>query len=315
MKRFLGCFFVGLLTMMSVVYGAEREVVFLREKEVVLQNKPIHRDGKWMVSLDDLERLTDTHATESGNTIVFRKPIALDGVELKRDVVAHFMNDGTMLEKADGSYQMLESFEFRMDDMLYLPCRDYAEALGFEVQWSWNQEKEYIQLLGIKMPDVTLNVVYDAKDDKVSGVIKNMEPQTFLYGGDFSIERKTEFGWEEVKGAGPIDIDDVGYHMNAKRHYFEDGITNIEYQVHTELPAGEYRMCLPFSYTYYIKSEYVDYLNQKIENGDLCDLDWNYYYSTHWGKPDFYFEGEGIKSTYDWQKITNYILYGGFKVE
>lgn len=297
----------------TMAFAAEQRVTFMRENEITLQNPPIKKNGKWMVSLEDLELLTGTQAVEGKDSIAFQKSVVLAGVELERNAAAYFQKDGTLLEEANGSYRKLNATEFRQGDILYLPCRDYVEAIGYDVQWfKWNGD--CIMLHGREMPELTLKVEYDAKTNRIQGEIENQEPQAFLYGEEFTIERKTESGWEYVEEAEPRDINAVGYTMCAKREG-NDGITRITYCMSTKLPTGEYRMGIPFSYTYYIQSMYTDYLNQKIKENDLNDIDWNYYYSTKWGKPDFYFDGAGVMSTTDLQRTTNYALYGTFTVE
>ena len=302
----------------TTAFAAEQKATFIRENEITLQNPPIKKNGKWMVSLEDLERLTGTQATEEKDSVFFHKSVGLTGVELGKDAVAYFQKDGTLLEEANGSYRKLNATEFRQGDILYLPCRDYAEAIGYEVTWDW-LEGDCIRLHGREMPAITLYVEYDAKTNQVQGRIQNEEPQSFLYGVEFTVERKTESDWERVKEAEPQDIDDVGYTMYAKREG-EDGITNIAYQMHTKLSAGKYRIGIPFSYIYYIQGDRVDYINKKVKEGSLGGRDWDLYYSTKWGKPDFYFDGagifdDGIKSTIEQRRTTKYTLYSTFTVE
>lgn len=294
----------------------------MRESEVALQNPqnpPIKKDGKWMVSLEDLERLTGTQAVEGKDSIVFRKAVVSTGVALEGEVTAYFQKDGTLLQAANGSYRKLQKTEFRQGDILYLPCRDYAEAIGYEVQW-FLFDGDCILLRGQKeMPELTLSVEYDANKNQLQGKIENREPQLFLYGEEFTIERKTENGWERVKKAEPGDIDDYGLTMSAKRAG-EDGITDISYQMRTKLTAGEYRIGIPFSYTYFLKGNRVNYISQKVKENSLGDRDWDIYYSTKWGKPDFYFDGAGIfddgfKSTTELKRTTKYTLYSTFTVE
>ena len=164
-----------------------------------------------------------------------------------------------------------------------------------------------------------MNVEYDANRNEVQGRIQNEESQSFLYGAEFTIERKTENCWERVKKAEPGDIDDYGLTMSAKRAG-EDGITDISYRMRTKLTAGEYRIGIPFSYTYFLKGNRVNYISQKVKENSLGDRDWDIYYSTKWGKPDFYFDGAGIfddgfKSTTELKRTTKYTLYSTFTVE
>ena len=301
----------------ATAFAAEQKVTFMRESEAVLQNpqnQPIKKDGKWMISLEDLERLTGTQAVEGKDSIVFRKAVAPTGVALEGEATAYFQKDGTLLQEVNGSYRKLQKTEFRQGDTLYLPCRDYAEAIGYEVQW-FLLDGDCILLRGQKeMPELTLSVEYDANKNQLQGKIENREPQLFLYGEEFTIERKTENGWERVKKAEPQDINDCAFMMYAKREE-TDGITNIAYRVHSKLPAGEYRIGIPFSYIYYIQGRQVDYINQKLKENNLQPEDGDLYYSTRWGEPAFYFNGQGVMSTTEVQRTTDYTVYGTFTVE
>ena len=306
------------VAMGTTAFAAEHKVKFFRENEITLQNPPVKKNGKWMVSLEDLERLTGTQATEEKDSITFHKSVGLTGVEFGKDAVAYFREDGTLLEGVNGSYRKMDAAAFREGNILYLPCRDYAEAIGYEVDW-YSLDGDNILLRAKGVPEVTLNVEYDANKNEVRGKIQNEEPQSFTYGAEFTIERKTENGWERVKEAEPRDIDDYALTMHAKREG-DDGITNIAYRVRTKLSAGEYRIGIPFSYTYFIQGDRVDYISQKVEENSLGDEDWELYYSTKWGKPDFYFDGEGIsddgvKGAIEQRRRTNYTLYGTFTVE
>lgn len=301
----------------ATAFAAEQKVTFMRESEAVLQNPqnpPIKKDGKWMISLEDLERLTGTQAVEGKDSIVFRKAVAPTGVALEGEATAYFQKDGTLLQEVNGSYRKLQKTEFRQGDTLYLPCRDYAEAIGYEVQW-FLLDGDCILLRGQKeMPELTLSVEYDANKNQLQGKIENREPQLFLYGEEFTIERKTENGWERMKKAEPQDINDCAFMMYAKREE-TDGITNIAYRVHSKLPAGEYRIGIPFSYIYYIQGRQVDYINQKLKENNLQPEDGDLYYSTRWGEPAFYFNGQGVMSTTEVQRTTDYTVYGTFTVE
>ena len=301
----------------ATAFAAEQKVTFMRESEAVLQNlqnPPIKKDGKWMISLEDLERLTGTQAVEGKDSIVFRKAVAPTGVALEGEATAYFQKDGTLLQEVNGSYRKLQKTEFRQGDTLYLPCRDYAEAIGYEVQW-FLLDGDCILLRGQKeMPELTLSVEYDANKNQLQGKIENREPQLFLYGEEFTIERKTENGWERMKEAEPQDINDCAFMMYAKREE-TDGITNIAYRVHSKLPAGEYRIGIPFSYIYYIQGRQVDYINQKLKENNLQPEDGDLYYSTRWGEPAFYFNGQGVMSTTEVQRTTDYTVYGTFTVE
>ena len=313
MKRFFGAFLAGVLMMTGVAYGAEPEVLFYRNEEIVLQDRPFCRNGKWMVSLRDLEQMTGTQAKEEENCIILQKTVTQGSGAATAKV--YFQEEGILLEGTDGSVQKLGEGEFYLDDTLYVRCREFAEALGYEVRWCKWGEKELIEIVGKEMPEVTLDMEYEKAEKQLKGTILNKEPQSFLFGYDFTLERMTENGWERMKEAEPQYIDDVGFTIYATRTEDNmDGITPVVRWLSAELPAGQYRMGIPFSYRYHLENSYGDPWDTYFENGEVEKLGWDFYYSTHWGEPDFYFEGTGL-STYNGEKDTHYMLYGAFEVE
>ncbi|MBQ9091338.1 MAG: hypothetical protein IJY52_03600 [Anaerotignum sp.] len=319
MKRFFGVFLAGILAMTATAYGAEPKVRFWRNEEVQLEDAPIRKNGKWMVSLSDLERLTGSKAKDNGDFIIFRKSVALqkETVALETARTAYLLPDWTLFEMANGGYRKAEPLEeaFWQEDKLYLPFRELAEAMGYDVGWyKWNGQ-EMIELRAMEMPEVTLDVEYEKEEKRLKGTILNKKPQSFLFGCDFTLERMTENGWERVKEAEPTEIDAAGFTICATRAEDHlDGITPVERRVYAELPAGQYRMGIPFSYRYHVKNIYGNPWDTYFENGEAEKLGWDFYYSTHWGKPDFYFEGAGL-STYNGEKDTHYMLYGEFEVK
>ena len=269
--------------------------------------------------LSDLERLTGSKAKDNGEFITFQKAVALqkETVTLETARTAFLMPDWTLFDMANGGYRKLELSEdiFWQDETLYLPFREFATALGYDVGWfKWNGQ-EVIELKALEMPEITLDVAYEKEEKRLKGTILNKEPQSFLFGYDFTLERMTENGWGRVKEAEPTEIDDVGFTMHATRTEDNmDGTTPVERRVYADLPAGQYRMGIPFYYRYHVKNIYGNPWDHYVENGEADKLGWDFYYSTHWGEPDFYFEGAGL-STYNAEKNTYYMLYGDFTVK
>lgn len=320
MKRFLFFFAAMTLAIGGTAFGAEPKVKFWRDKEVILQDDAICKNGKWMVTLEDFERLTGCQIKDNGDFIILQRAVVLrkeNTVALEPTRTAYLLPDWTLFGMAHGAYSKLELAEdiFRQDDKLYVPCRDIAAALGYDVIWGMWGEQEMVELKEQEMPEITLTVEYDIETDKLNGIIENKEPQAFLFGLEYTLERLTEDGWVRVIEAEPRDLDDVGYIMNATRSQTgENGISHVQRYVYAKLPKGEYRMGIPFRYRYYVKNVYGNLEDERTKSEDTDKLDWDYYYSTYWGKPDFYFEGEGL-STYNAQKDTHYVLYGGFTVK
>lgn len=319
MKRLFVSFCAAMLTLTGVAYGAEEKVTFFRNgTEIMLEDAAVRKNGKWMVSLTDLERLTGSKAKEHGDFITFQKAVEWkDTVTLETTRTAFLLSDWMLFDMANGGYRKAELSEdiFLQEGKLYLPCREFAAALGYDVGWGkWNGQ-EMIELKGLEMPEVTLDVEYDKAANRLCGIIENKEPQSFEFGYDFTLEKLTETGWERMKEAEPKEIDDVGFTMNATRgEDGREGITKINRRVYADLSTGKYRMGIPFYYRYRTENIYGNPWDTYFENGEADKLGWDFYYSTRWGEPDFYFEGAGL-STYNAEKDTHYMLYGEFVVE
>ena len=77
MKRTVCLALAMSMVMGTTAFAAEQRVRFCRRDDITLQNPPIKKDGKWMVSLEDLERMTGTQATEGKDSITFHKSVVL----------------------------------------------------------------------------------------------------------------------------------------------------------------------------------------------------------------------------------------------
>ena len=318
MKRFFFLFLTLTVAMSGTALGAEENVKFLRDgKEVLLQEEAIRKNGKWMISLSDLGLLTGCEVNFGEDFITFTNAWEDAPVMLETARTAMLLQDGTFFGMVHGGYQKCKLSEdiFWQNDVMYLPCREMVTALGYQAAWEKADGMEVISLEKLKMPEISLSVEYDRETDTFHGVIENKEPQSFIFGEEFTLERMTENGWERLEEAEPRDINSIGYLINGlRREDGADGIRQFQYWVWTKLSAGQYRLGIPFDYDYYINDVHLSDLDEKIKKEDMTKRDWMFYYSTHWGKPDFFFEGDSMED-YNVRKTTDYILYGEFAVK
>ena len=135
----------------------------------------------------------------------------------------------------------------------------------------------------------------------MQGTINNKEPQSFLYGNAFTLERLTENGWECVAKEEPKTGTELSM-QPTRSETGENGMTTIEKKTKRGLAAGVYCMGITFSAKAALR-----------KNPDKKAYD--FYYATTVAEPNFYFRGDGLGSTYDAEITTNYTLYGTFTVE
>ncbi len=201
----------------------------------------------------------------------------------------------------------------RENGKCFLPVREFANEMGYTMTWDRFLGSDWIYLKELRTPDVTLTVEYDKKTNSLQGTINNKEPQSFLYGNAFTLERLTENGWECVAKEEPKTGTELSM-QPTRSETGENGMTTIEKKTKRGLAAGVYRMGIPFSFTYYYGGYQASAAKAALrKNPDKKAYD--FYYATTVAEPNFYFRGDGLGSTYDAEITTNYTLYGTFTVE
>ena len=191
--------------------------------------------------------------------------------------------------------------------------REFANEMGYTMTWDRFLGSDWIYLKELRTPDVTLTVEYDKKTNSLQGTINNKEPQSFLYGNAFTLERLTENGWECVAKEEPKTGTELSM-QPTRSETGENGMTTIEKKTKRGLAAGVYCMGIPFSFTYYYGGYQASAAKAALrKNPDKKAYD--FYYATTVAEPNFYFRGDGLGSTYDAEITTNYTLYGTFTVE
>ena len=311
---------VCLALAMSVVMGttafaAERNpIVLVNRQEFFLQDAAMQKDGKWLFSAEDLAEMTGSQMTKLGENLLFTTKTVADDAERQMERTVVLQADGTLDVTAQEKDRLYWGDKIKRENgKCFLPVREFANTMGYSMAWDRFWESDWIYLKELKTPDVTLTVEYDKKTNGLQGTINNKEPQSFLYGNAFTLERLTENGWVSVAKEEPKTGTELSM-QPTRSETGENGMTTIEKKTKKGLAAGVYRMGIPFSFTYYYggyQASAAEAAVQKNPNPEAYD----FYYATTVAEPNFYFHGDGLGSTWDAEITTNYTLYGTFTVE
>lgn len=320
-------------------FGAESIRVLRNGEEVRLPQGIVRENGTLMMSLEDLAELMESELRQDGSVTALGYRMEDGPVVLEYEQTATLVGDA-VYDRQNRKIP-LEGKILRKDGKIYLPARTMASALGYTVKWSRAGGTETFSVERPVMPRITLDVVYDKEGQRVTGAIWNREPQTFTYGDDFIVERMTAEGWERMREAEPRDINSIGYGMNSLRKGLSDGETDYTRRLFCTLPAGKYRIGVPFSFYYegsvpeeamqeFLRETFwqleMEDIKKLLEEGfagckkEITEDDlWsmrlclNFYYASQWGKPGFCYDGADFEP--DYGSRTNYVLYGEFEVE
>lgn len=338
MKRLIISALLAAVAWSVPAFGAEN-VRFLRNgEEVRLSHGAARQEGVLVLPLADLAALTQSELREDGDATVFGYRMEGGSVVLEREQTATLVDD-TLYDRHDRKIPLGGKI-LRQDGETCLPVRDVAEALGYTVKWSKAEGVETLSVEQPVMPRLTLDVAYDKDGQRMTGTVENREPQCFTYGEDFTLERMTENGWERMREAEPRDINDVGYTIIGRLEGLSDGKIEYKSYLYCPLPAGHYRVSIPFSYRYNIgadRESVEEIRNHSMEEywrNPSPERLWSVwaglevYFSTRWGSPTFFYEGADMEPVeeplprewgswdfYESRINTDYILYGEFDVE
>ncbi len=297
----------------------------------------LRQDGTLMMSIQDLAELTESELRQEDGVTVFGYRMKEGAVVLENKQTAMLVS-GAVYDSL-GRKIPLDSKILRQDGEIYLPARIMANALGYTVKWSRTDGVETFSVERPVMPRITLDVAYDKEEQRVTGTIRNREPQGFTFGEDFTLERMTAEGWERMREAEPRDINAIGYGMNSFWKGLSDGESPYARRLFCALPAGKYRIGVPFSFTYrgsVTEEELLDVMGEVFEPftaegigrlreeeraalreaaGENLWLEgaWQFYYATQWGKAAFDHAGKDTDTAHEMR--SEYILYGEFEVK
>lgn len=336
MKRFVLLAVLAVTWWCVPAFGAESIRILRSGEEVRLSQGILRQDGTLMMSMQDLAELTESELRQDGSVTAFGYRLKEGPVVLENEQTATLVED--VVYDCLGRKIPIAGKVLRKDGEIYLPARTIANALGYTVKWSRMDGAETFSVERPVMPRITLDVVYDKEEQRVKSVLRNREPQSFTYGAEFTLERMTTNGWERMREAEIRDIDDYGLLLDSRQEGISDGEREDTRRIFQPLPAGHYRLGLPFHFTYYIgedletvedflKGRLADYQNEPTPEHLRNLQTWlEYYHATKWGAPAFYFEGaelepsddgvhELVEGWYRYRKNTGYVLYGEFEVK
>ena len=300
MKRTVCLALAMSMVMGTTAFAAERNpIVLVNRQEFFLQDTAMQKNGKWLFSAEDLAEMTGSQMTNLGESLLFTTKTVAEDAERQME--------RTVVLQADGMLDVTAK------EKCFLPVLEFANEMGYTMTWDRFLGSDWIYLKELRTPDVTLTVEYDKKTNSLQGTINNKEPQSFLYGNAFTLERLTENGWECVAKEEPKTGTELSM-QPTRSETGENGMTTIEKKTKRGLAAGVYRMGIPFSFTYYYGGYQASAAKAALrKNPDKKAYD--FYYATTVAEPNFYFRGDGLGSTYDAEITTNYTLYGTFTVE
>jgi len=328
MKRFLFFFLAMMLAMGGTAFAGEQKILFLRDgKEVLLQDEPIRKNGKWMLTREDMGRLLGCKGVVSeGDGSYFavggaEQAVALQnyrGTSIGNGKIYHGIEGGgyradILQEDAIGNWY---------DETWYVPCREVAEALDFRVLWQKKDGQESLSLeRWRKLPKLTLEMSFDKETNHFLGTIKNQEPQAFLLCDPYAMSnfnrlyRMDGDHWTDIGNLVSYRIDENGLRITPCREGTSEGITKLEWDAdRRKISPGKYRMEILFTYQYYTDYKYGSLWAEQVRSEKATKQEQDLYYATRWGKPDFFFIGEGMLASGE-AKETEYVLYGEFEVE
>ena len=305
MKRTVCLALAMSMVMGTTAFAAERNpIVLVNRQEFFLQDTAMQKDGKWLFSAEDLAEMTGSQMTNLGESLLFTTKTVAEDAERQMERTVVLRADGTLDVTAREKDRLYLGDKInRENGKCFLPVREFVNEMGYTMTWDRFLGSDWIYLKELRTPDVTLTVEYDKKTNNLQGTINNKEPQSFLYGNAFILERLTENGWECVVK----EERKMGTELSMQP-------TRSEKKTKGGLAAGVYRMGIPFSFTYYYGGYQASAAKAALrKNPDKKAYD--FYYATTVAEPNFYFRGDGLCSTWDAEITTNYTLYGTFTVE
>ena len=303
------------MVMGTTAFAAERNpIVLVNRQEFFLQDTAMQKNGKWLFSAEDLAEMTGSQMTNLGESLLFTTKTVAEDAERQMERTVVLQADGMLDVTAKEKDRLYLGYKInRENGKCFLPVREFANEMGYTMTWDRFLGSDWIYLKELRTPDVTLTVEYDKKTNSLQGTINNKEPQSFLYGNAFTLERLTENGWECVAKEERKTGTELSM-QPTRSETGENGMTTIEKKTKGGLAAGVYRMGIPFSFTYYYGGYQASAAKAALrKNPDKKAYD--FYYATTVAEPNFYFRGDGLCSTWDAEITTNYTLYGTFTVE
>ena len=303
------------VAMGTTAFAAERNpIVLVNRQEFFLQDAAMQKNGKWLFSAEDLAEMTGSQITNMGESMLFTTRTVAEDAERQMERTAVLQADGTLDVTAKEKDRLYLGDKInRENGKCFLPVREFTNAMGYSMTWDRFWNSDWIYLKELRTPDVTLTVEYDKKTNSLQGTINNKEAQSFLYGNAFTLERLTENGWASVAKEEPKTGEEFSM-QPTRSETGENGMTTIEKKTAKGLEAGVYRMGIPFSFTYYYGGYQAAAAKAALRKNPNPEA-YDFYYATTTEKPNFYFHGDGLGSTWDAEITTKYTLYGTFAVE
>lgn len=310
MKRFLFFFLAMTLAMGGTAFGAEQETnLYVDSGKKELQHPLLRQAEKTLIAAEDLANSIGGSLIESedGKNLILRdkaweKADTPVWMERKNEVWITFQPEttawtGMVHGKRDAA------------GTVYIPLRDAASALLYETKWSRQEKGEAIWLYRPTMPRLSAEAVYDERKNAVTATLYNAEPQEFMYGCDYFLQKWNGTEWKEIDMGTGRTIDDTGFSLSGD--WKKDGTVG-ERQVTfygNELTKGKYRICIPIDTVFHF-GEFMpsDYVLKEDEESQYWW--WKTYYEFEEGRPTF-----TLPPNISGRVLLKYVVTGEFEVK
>ncbi len=320
MKRFLFFFMSMTLAMGSIAFGAEKETKLVVDgAEWNLKNPFWNRNGKMMISVEDFADIVDGTYQDLGENALYLEAGAQEsaGKPVWLDATYDFW---IAKQESNNIWNGLVQGYLGENGKWYVPVRDAADAVNLKTEWSRGAGEAVINLAGATMPRLSMNVTYDAEADTVTVTLRNEEPQEFMFGDDYFLQKWNGEAWEKMPLVEDRCYDDIGFILPG--YWQNNGMSTKTFRTGfygEDLEAGRYRLCVPISYTSLGREAIEHYAISKPVGSDLeTETDrkvlgaWATYFQTPQSEPAFFAK---TASAEEWRARTDYVVSGEFEVK
>ena len=240
MKRTVCLALAMSMVMGTTAFAAERNpIVLVNRQEFFLQDTAMQKDGKWLFSAEDLAEMTGSQMTNLGESLLFTTKTVAEDAERQMERTVVLRADGTLDVTAREKDRLYLGDKInRENGKCFLPVREFVNEMGYTMTWDRFLGSDWIYLKELRTPDVTLTVEYDKKTNNLQGTINNKEPQSFLYGNAFTLERLGMRGKGRTKD-GDRDFDAANQKRDRRKRHDHNREKNKRGTCGRRIPHGD----------------------------------------------------------------------------
>ncbi|MBQ7759384.1 immunoglobulin-like domain-containing protein, partial [Anaerotignum sp.] len=171
--------------------------VFLDGKEKKLKYPLYRKQGKTMIAAEDLANVIGGHYALDE----WERELTLYADALKNSVGHIWIDRQSRKTVGTGSSYFIEEYKMAFKDsegVWYIPLREMAEGVLYDVSWKKMADTEYFMLESPKKPQLAAEVSYDAEKNVVFLSLINWTQDTYLYGDEFFLQKWDGSQWQRV---------------------------------------------------------------------------------------------------------------------